>query len=69
LHTQTPRFLAKLNNNDNRETFTVVDEFDSFSDYANGDPMKLASLMRRMGDWYVAYCRWEDDNIANEKDF
>lgn len=25
------------------------------------DPLKMAGLMRRMGDWYIAYCNWEDE--------
>lgn len=28
---------------------------------------KLAKIMRRMADWYRAYCLWEDNNIVNEE--
>lgn len=27
---------------------------------------KLAGIMRRMADWYEAYLKWEDKNIAKE---
>lgn len=35
----------------------------------HGEPQevadKLAKIMRRMADWYRAYCIWEDKNIDN----
>jgi hypothetical protein len=30
---------------------------------------KLAAIMRRMGDWYYAYLKHEDENIATEEDY
>lgn len=53
LHTQEPRFLAEVDEPD----IEVIEWYDD----PPADPDRLAGLMRRMGDWYRAYCDWEDD--------
>lgn len=53
VHTRFPRFIALLQ--DDLESFEMIwiEQNDLSAD-------KLAKLMRRMGDWYRAYCEWED---------
>lgn len=69
LHTQPPRFLAKVTPEDNLRNFEIVDEIDSFSDYP---PEKIAGLMNRMFEWFTKYCEWEENNaqdMEDEEDF
>jgi hypothetical protein len=65
-HTQKPRFLAKFTPEDPLSHFQIVDEIDNFVEFYGGDAAraasKIAGLMRRMGDWWVAYCNWEENN-------
>ena len=68
IHTQTPRFIAKKVEDDPTTDFKIVMEIDSFMEAFQGKPERMAGLMRRMGDWYVAYCRWEDENFDNFND-
>lgn len=66
LHTQEPRFLAKRVHDNPTTDFEIIIEFDSIAKFFNNDPMKLAKLMSRMGDWYVTYLKWEEDNYEEE---
>lgn len=63
-HTQKPRFLAKHTPGNPLSEFEIIDDIDNMSAFFNNDPIKLAGLMRRLGDWFVAYCNWckQQDN-------
>jgi len=50
VHTQEPRFIAKYTPENTLSHFEIVMEIDSFGI----DVMKIASLMRRLGDWFVS---------------
>ena len=52
LHTRKPRFLAKVE----RGSFEIVDDMDSMLEFFGGNPDKVQGLIKRMGDWYKAYC-------------
>ena len=51
LHTQKPRFLAKVELN----SFEIVDDIDSMSEYYKGDITKVEGLLKRLSDWYKSY--------------
>jgi len=55
LHTRAPRFLAKYTPENEISDFEIVDQYDDLEKYYKGDVMKLVGLMRRMGDWFLAY--------------
>lgn len=52
-HTQQPRFLAKRVFDNPTTDFEIVDDIDNMAAFFKTDPMKVAGLMRRLGDWYV----------------
>lgn len=66
-HSQKPRFLAKRVHDHSDTDFIIVDDIDDMLAFFNGRAEKVAGLMRRLGDWYMAYCKWEEDN-ANQYD-
>jgi hypothetical protein len=56
LHTQQPKFLAKHTPNGPMSDFEVLEWYDApIAFYGPDAAVKLAGLMRRMGDWWVAY--------------
>ena len=61
-HTQQPRFLAKKVEDNPLSGFELVDDIDNMSEFFKNDPSKIAGLMRRLGDWWSAYIKWEDNN-------
>jgi len=56
IHNRKPRFIAEVKEPE-IEVVQWIDDPDR--------PERLAKLMSRMGDWYVAYCEWEDDDTPN----
>jgi hypothetical protein len=62
LHTQEPRFLAKRVYENPTTDFEIVMEIDNMAAYMNNDVSKLAKLMSRMGDWYISYQNWLNEN-------
>lgn len=62
IHTQQPRFIARFIEG-HESSFEIVDEIDDMVAFFKGDVSKIAGLMRRLGDWWVAYCNWEEENI------
>ena len=60
-HTQQPRFLAKITE-DSLSQFEIVDDIDNMLLFFNNDPGKVAGLMRRLGDWWVSYIKWEENH-------
>lgn len=62
VHTQQPRFIAKRVYDNSATYFEIVDEIDSIGEFFKGDVSKAAKLMSRLGDWYVAYLKWEEEN-------
>lgn len=63
LHTRFPRFLAKvMPQRDGSNQIIVIEEYDAMP---ADNPLKVAGLMRRMGDWFVAYCQWEEENYGD----
>lgn len=62
IHTQEPRFIAKYTPDGTMSDFEIVQEIDNISAFFGGDVKKIAGLMRRLGDWFVAYCKWEEEN-------
>ncbi len=65
LHTQQPRFLAKRVHDNPTTDFEIVDDIDNMAVFFKNDSTKVAGLMRRLGDWYVAFINWEEDNYNN----
>ena len=61
-HSQQPRFLAKRIYDDSTTDFKIVDDIDNMAAFFKNDPGRIAKLMSRLGDWYVSYLKWEDDN-------
>ena len=61
-HSQKPRFLAKYTPDDPLSHFAIVDDIDDMANFFNYDAGKLAGLMRRLGDWFVAYLKFEEEN-------
>ena len=53
-HTQQPRFTAKKINS-NISEWGIVDDIDNMAQFFNYDASKVAGLMRRLSDWWVAY--------------
>lgn len=53
IHTRRPRFIARVNDPE----IEVIEWLDD----PPTDADRLAGLMSRLGDWYRAYCDWEDD--------
>lgn len=51
IHTQTPRFIAKVEGND----INIVLEIDSII----LNSVELAGIMRRMGDWWYSYLKFK----------
>lgn len=66
-HSQKPRFLARYTPDDPLSHFAIVDDIDNMAAFFNGDVTKVAGLMRRLGDWFVAYCKWEEEH-ANDNE-
>lgn len=62
IHTQEPRFIAKRVYENPGTDFEIVQEIDDMNTFFKGDLQKMASLMRRLGDWWVAYINWEEEN-------
>lgn len=62
VHTQQPRFIAKRVYGNPTTDFEIVDDIDNIGEFFKNDPSKAAKLMSRMGDWYVAYLKWEEEN-------
>ena len=58
LHTQKPRFLAKVD----RNLFEVVDDIDEMLTYYKGNADKVQGLIKRMTDWYITYKIYEHEN-------
>lgn len=65
IHTQQPRFIARLIEW-HESSFEIVDEIDDMAVFFKGDVSKIAGLMRRLGDWWVAYCNWEETQHEDE---
>lgn len=61
-HTQEPRFLAKRVYGNPVTDFEIVQEIDHIGDFYKNDVTRMAGLMRRLGDWYIAYKTWEKKN-------
>lgn len=59
IHTRFPHFIARLE--DDQQNFTIA-----WIESNEMDVMRMASLMRRLGDWYVTYCNWEDNHYNSE---
>lgn len=68
LHTQEPRFLAKRVQDNPMTDFEIVMEIDNMGAFFKNDVMKVAGLMRRMGDWYVAFIKWEEENYGKDEE-
>ena len=60
-HSQQPRFLAKRVYDNPTTDFIIVDEIDNMNTFFKGDAGKIAKLMSRLGDWYSAYSKWEEE--------
>lgn len=60
LHTQKPRFLAKKLVDNPVTDFDVIDDIDNIAAFYNHDLIKAAGLMRRLGDWYLSYCKFKE---------
>jgi len=60
LHTQSPRFLAKWN--EEEESFEIVAEFDDITEFYNGDEEKATGLFQEMSDWFLEYDEWLDND-------
>lgn len=61
LHTESPRFLAKWN--EEEEGFDIVAEFEDITAYFNGDEDKITSLFEEMSVWYGEYDEWLDQDV------
>lgn len=68
LHTQQPRFLAKRVHQNPTTDFDIVMEIDDMAKFFNNDVSKIAGLMRRLGDWYVAFIKWEEENYPGNEE-
>lgn len=68
MHTQKPRFIAKYTPGGPMSDFEIMDEIDNIAEFMNNDPIKVAALMRRLGDWFMAYCKWEEENYVDDDD-
>lgn len=55
------RFLAKYTPENPLSHFEIIEDTDNMGEYFKHDPMKLAGLMRRLGDWWVAYNKFMDE--------
>lgn len=62
IHTQEPRFIAQYTPDGPISDFGIVQEIDSIAAFYQGRPERMAGLMRRLGDWWQAYSKWEEDN-------
>lgn len=54
-HAHRPRFIACHTPDSPISSFEIIEEIDNMDEFFNGDTMKIAGLMRRLGDWWVAY--------------
>lgn len=61
-HSQQPRFLAKYTPGGPMSDFDIVDDIDNMGKFFNNDVNKLAGLMRRLGDWFVAEREFQRKN-------
>lgn len=68
LHTQEPRFLAKRVYDNPLSDFEIVMEIDNIGEYFKGDVSKEAKLMSRLGDWWVTYINWEEQNTQDDEE-
>ena len=62
IHTRKPRFIAQRIKRGEDVNIEVVDFIDDMKHHFGGDAQKMVGLMRRMGDWYTAFCNWEKEN-------
>lgn len=62
IHTQEPRFIARKVDDNPTSDFEIVQEIDDFNTFFAGRPERMAGLMRRLGDWWVAYIKWKEKN-------
>lgn len=67
-HSQQPRFLAKRVYDNPTTDFEIVDDIDNMGNFFKSDVSKIAGLMRRLGDWYVAYLKWENENYPTDEE-
>ncbi len=67
LHTQQPRFLAKKVYDNPTTDFEIVDDIDNMASFFSGDPGKVAKLMSRLGDWWITYVNWEEENFKGNE--
>lgn len=65
-HSQKPRFLARRVYDNPMSSFEIVDEIDSFNEFFKHDLSRVQGLMRRLGDWWVAYEQWLAENEDDE---
>lgn len=68
IHTQEPRFIAKRVYDNPGTDFEIVVEIDNMNVFFKGDALKMAGLMRRLGDWWVAYLKWEETQDYDDED-
>lgn len=61
LHTQTPKFLARWN--DDNETFDIVAEYDNIAAHFNNDKEKIIAFMEELVSWYEDYDEWLEENV------
>lgn len=60
LHTQKPRFLAKRTPG-GLSDFEIVEEYDNVLEFY-GNALKVAGVLRRLADWYIAYKKGVNDD-------
>ena len=51
LHTQFPKLIAIVENDNQGSNLNVLEFFDKI-EITDSTPLELAKLMREMGDWY-----------------
>lgn len=61
-HSRRPRFIAEILEDLDGADIEVIDWIDEPA----GNPDRITGLMKRMGDWYAAYCAWEGGQITDD---
>jgi len=59
-HSQQPRFLAKYTPGAPMSDFKIMDDIDDMAAFFGNDADKIAGLMRRLGDWFVAENKYQN---------
>ena len=67
IHTQEPRFIARKVDDNPITNFEIVDEIDNIGEFFKYNELKISGLMRRLGDWWVSYTKWEEQQNNEEK--